>query len=436
MPIPRGRNSPQRRIAAIAALAASFLTTTPAPSAADGYQETEALAHARTIETAWRQLEQHIRHDSTTATSWPGTTPPAATGWRGDWTIRGLAARYCDDILIVYAGVEILKGVGDDQRSVRLAPHLAAQAENRQEPPLHWTAAGTAEGILGRASVTLPSCMSGAVPSDRVALAGSVPDPFTTITRRTTVEREDRACPAGTHGPSDGQTFVREDIQEVNGRGEPIGPPQIGTWTLLVDHCTPDYGEWEYYRVSCTFTPGAPHVGDLTGEQVWRRWKTVTAGGPDFGAPEFVSTSCWTNPNPTPPSAAIWHTDTTETRTTACDSGFTGDRQQDRVVTRRHAQFPWDPQPIVQVTAITTWTTTVSNCRQSGGNDGGGNIGGGWDIDGDGEADVDHLGDVDESERQNANYIDGHTPIGGGGGGTEGSSDPGSNCGGCGREGF
>ena len=442
MPIREDRHTPQRRIAAIAALAGIFLTTTLSAFAADGYQETEALTHARTIETAWRQLEQHILHESTAETNWSGTTPPAATGWKGDWTTRGLAARYCDDTLIVYAGVESLKGVGRDQRSVRLALHLAAQAENRQAPPLQWTAGGSAEGILGRASVTLPSCMSGAVPSDRVAFAGTVPDPFKIISRRATVEREDRVCPAGTHGPADGQAWVRENIQEINGRGDPIGPLQTGTWALLVDHCTPDYGAWEYYRISCTFTPGAPHVGTLTGEQVWRRWMTVTANGPDFAAPEFVSTSCWTDPNPTPPSAAVWHTATTETRTTTCGTGFTGTRQQGREVTRRHAQFPWDAQPIVQVTAITTWTTTSSNCRQSSagnngtGNNGGGNVGGGWDINGDGVADVDHLGDVAAGDRQNANYVEGHTPVGGDGGGPEGPSDPGSNCGGCGREGF
>ncbi len=78
----------------------------------------------------------------------------------------------------------------------------------------------------------------------------------------------------------------------------------------------------------------------------------------------------------------------------------------------------------MQQVAATNWTYSGGSCTSSGGNtynyvrggdrDGGGsNIGGGWDTDGDGKADVETLGEVEKAERKNANYVHGHTPIGG-----------------------
>ena len=475
-----------RKAALVAVLAAS-LGVTPTAMAQG---EAEALDHAQTIEAAWQRLEDHIRLRSAAAVSWPGATPPASTGWQADWTSRGLGALYCGQVLVVFANRADLKGVGDDQRAIRLAPHIEAARTHDEVPPLHWLEAGEAQGILGRTSVTLPACMAGAAPSGRVALAGEVVDPFTVSNQVLTPERQDRACPAGTHG--DGQVWVRDIAQEVNGRGDSVGSPVPGPWRLLVDHCVADYTEWVHYRTACTFTPGPPHSGTLTGESVWRRQRSVTSSGETWlTAPQFVSTSCWTDPNPTPPSPTDWQTTTTETRTVACGTGYTGTRTQRRTHTWLNRKWPWDASPTTRLTATTAWTTTATSCRQipppddppdhdppdddpdqddppddsttetttqtttrqcvdrdkGGGNcgDGGnggnggrdGTIGGGWDVDGDGKADVEHSGDLTESQRQTANYVDGHTPIGRDRGGPDNDGgDPGSNCGGCGREGF
>ena len=445
------------RQAALGAVLAGALGVTPAAMAQG---EAEALDHAQTIEAAWQRLEDHIRLRSTAATSWPGVTPPASTGWQADWTTRGLGALYCDSVLVVFAARADLKGVGDDQRSVRLAPHLEAARSHDEVPPLHWLQAGEAEGILGRASVSLPACMAGTAPSGRVALAGEVIDPFTVSNQVLTPERQDRACPAGTHGA--GQVWARDLAQEVNGRGDDVGSPVPGPWRLLVDHCVADYTEWVHYRTACTFTPGPPHSGTLTGESVWRRQKSVSAAGETWlTAPEFVSTSCWTDPNPTPPTPTDWETTTTETRTASCGSGYTGTRTQQRTKTWSNRKWHWDASPTTRLTATGSWTTTATTCRKttttstrqcvrrgkggedlhcSGGNDGGSgdrsDRGSGWDVDGDGRADYDNYADIDDKDKPNAKAVD-NSPINrGGGGGNTGPADPGSNCGGCGREGF
>ena len=63
------------------------------------------------------------------ATVWTGSVPPAETGWLDAWTGRGVRARYCEDTLLVYMEPAVLKGVGRDQRSVQVAPHLYAEGD-------------------------------------------------------------------------------------------------------------------------------------------------------------------------------------------------------------------------------------------------------------------------------------------------------------------
>ncbi len=321
----------------------------------------EALAHAHAIEAAWHRLEQHVLHESNNATVWTGGTPPAASGWRDAWTRRGLAARYCDNVLLVYAARDHLKGVGRDQRSVRLAPHLLSLATPRPAP-LHWLDGSRATGGLGRGTVDLPSCMTG-LPVGRVALAGPLQDPFGNV--RTTVAREieTRACPAGSHGP--GRTFGRDIEQDVNGRGDHVDAARPGPWRLLGDACEADSTIWETYRLACTFDAGDPHNRVITGEDIYRRSRTVTAQGTVWGEPEFVSTSCWQDPDPEVPSADIRTSSRTQRRTVSCTPPQTGSRTQSRTIHLRSTQFPWDDEPVVQVAATGSWHTTRNNCRRN-----------------------------------------------------------------------
>ena len=113
---------------------------------------------------------------------------------RRTWTERGLEARYCDDVLLVYLAPEQLKGTGRDHRAVHAAPHAYGGGDR---PILHWLEGGAAEGGEGRASVALPACLSeaargGPLPSGRAALAGAVRDPFAH-----TVERVTPGAPRG-----------------------------------------------------------------------------------------------------------------------------------------------------------------------------------------------------------------------------------------------
>ena len=386
----------------------------------------EALAHADAIAGAWRRLEDHILNRSAAATRWTGPVPPAATGWLAAWTERGVRARYCEDTLLVYAGPESLKGA--DHRSVQSAPRLYG-GERGRLPALHWLENGEAEGAAGRAAVALPDCLSdarfgGELPSGRAALAGRVEDPHLQRRERIARERRAEACPAGTHG--DGRAMGREVRTRRDGRGNPVGDPTFGPWRVLVDGCRADYSEWERYTLACSWNAGPPHNRRMTGSEVWRRRKTVTAAGTSWGAPEFVSTSCWDGRAPEPPEPAVTVTARTESRSEPCPAGHTGTRRLTRTVTERSTRFPWDAAPIVQ-TIPANWIADDSGCAavpppgpgpwDSVGGDGGDGSGGGGGGDGSGGLDGGSCGDDGGSGGLNGGSCGGGGDGGGGDGG-------------------
>ena len=345
-----------------------------APAAAQDGEELyrqEALAHARAISEAWRRLEDHILRRSGAAVSWTGSIPPAATGWLDAWTERGVRARYCGNTLLVYMEPASLKGVGRDQRSVQVAPHLYAGGDDGpQLAALHWlaggAASGAAEGTAGRPDVALPACLSDSsfgapLPSGRAALAGTVRDPHLDTRERVSHERTVEDCPAGTHGT--GRTMTREVRQTHDGRGDPVGDPVTGTWQVSIDDCRADYSEWEHYTLECSWLAGPPHNREMTGQEIWRREKTVTAAGVSWGTPEFVSTSCWEGRVPALPQAQVTETLRTETSSGACPAGYSGAAVLTRTVTERATLWPWDSQPTVQ-DIPGNWIADESGCQR------------------------------------------------------------------------
>ncbi len=366
-------------IQGVAIHAAAIAVITPmlaTPAAAQGSEEVyrqEALAHARAISEGWRRLEDHILRRSAAPTRWTGPVPPASTGWLDAWTERGVGARYCDNTLLVYMEPEVLKGVGRDQRSVQVAPHLYAAQGNALAgglAALHWLtgASGTwvAEGTAGRPDVALPACLSdssfgGPLPSGRVALAGAVRDPHLDLGERISHERSVEDCLAGTHG--EGRTMTREVRQTYDGRGDAVGDPVMGSWQVSIDDCRADYSEWEHYTLECSWFAGPPHNREMTGQEIWRREKTVTADGVSWGAPEFVSTSCWEGQAPALPQAEVTETVRTETTSGACPAGYSGTAVLTRTVTTRSTTWPWDAQPTVQ-DIPGNWIADESGCTQ------------------------------------------------------------------------
>lgn len=355
----------RRRPPAFLALAAA--TALPeAAGAGPGIDEIEALAHARAVAAAYRRLETHILADAAAATSWSGAIPPAATGWLQSWTLRGLEARYCDDTLLVYLAPAELKGVGRDHRAVQAAPHLFAKngGENRLAG-LHWLEAGRARGTVGRATVSLPACLSGPrfggpFPTERAALAGRVPDPFLHTAARVGHEQRAAPCPPGRHGA--GRTMTRTVRQDHDGRGNPVGSPAHGPWRILVDDCRADYSEWVHYTLACRWQAGPPHDREMTGEEIWRRLRTVSADGATLGAPEFVSSSCWTGAVPETPAPAVTVNRREESAFRPCPPGETGQRALSRIVTIRSTLWPWDDAPTTRISRG-PWTADSSGCE-------------------------------------------------------------------------
>ena len=361
-------------IAIQAAGTAALMPMLAAPAAAQESEELyrqEALAHARAISEAWRRLEDHILRRSGAAVSWTGSIPPAATGWLDAWTERGVRARYCENTLLVYMEPASLKGVGRDQRSVQVAPHLYAGGDGGpQLAALHWlaggAASGAAEGTAGRPDVALPACLSdssfgGPLPSGRAALAGTVRDPHLDTRERISHERRVEDCPAGSHGT--GRTMTREVRQTHDGRGDPVGDLVRGAWQVSINDCRADYSEWEHYTLECSWLAGPPHNREMTGQEIWRREKTVTAAGVSWGTPEFVSTSCWEGRVPALPQAQVTETLRTETSSGACPAGYSGTVAMSRTVTERATLWPWDSQPTMQ-DIPGNWIADESGCRR------------------------------------------------------------------------
>ena len=358
--------------AATAVLTPMFSAPAAAQDEETVYRQ-EALAHARAISEAWRRLEDHILRHSAAPTRWSGSVPPAETGWLVAWTERGVRARYCDNTLLVYMEPEVLKGVGRDQRSVQVAPHLYASQGNALAgglAALHWLtgASGTraAEGTAGRPDVALPACLSDSsfgapLPSGRVALAGTVRDPHLDLRERISHERTVEDCPAGTHGG--GRTMTRELRQTHDGRGDAVGDPVMGSWQVSVDGCRADYSEWEHYTLECSWFAGPPHDREMTGQEIWRREKTVSAAGVSWGTPEFVSTSCWEGQAPALPQAEVTETVRTETAAGACPAGYSGTAVLTRTVTTRSTTWPWDAQPTLQ-DIPGNWISDESGCSR------------------------------------------------------------------------
>ena len=350
----------------------------------------EALAHARAVTTAWRRLESYVLSgsagtpdpDGTSVSGWSGPVPPAASGWLAAWTLRGVRARYCEDTLLVYLAPERLKGVGRDHRAVQAAPHAyATGGAEGQAPVLHWLEDSRAIGAVGRPSMTLPDCLSdaalgGPLPSGRAALAGRAPDPYAHTSERVTRERRLELCAAGEHGK--GRTEVRQVTRVHDGRGNPIGDPAYGPWQVLIDECRDDYTAWEHYTLTCHWEAGPPHNRRMEGREIWRRQKSVTAKGETLGPPEFVSTSCWTGETPTLPKAVVTETAHGEAKTDGCPPDYTGSLSYRRTMRRRTTQFPWDAEPIVQI-SYGPWILDADNCaavippdwNDDGGGDGG-----------------------------------------------------------------
>ena len=334
----------------------------------------EALAHARAVTTAWRRLEIYILEgsagtpdpDGASVSGWSGAVPPAGSGWPADWTLRGVRARYCEDTLLVYLAPERLKGVGRDHRAVQAAPHAyAGGGANGQAPVLHWLEAGRATGAAGRPSVTLPACLSdtafgGPLPSGRAALAGTVRDPYAHTNERVSRERQIEDCAADEHGQ--GRTSVREVTQTHDERGNPVGDPVHRPWQLLIDECRADYTAWENYTLVCHWDAGPPHNRRMEGREIWRRLKSVTAEGETLGPPEFVSTSCWTGKVPVPPTAVVTETAQAQAMTDGCPPGYTGSQDYRRTATHRATQFPWDAEPVVQI-SYGPWILETDSCQ-------------------------------------------------------------------------
>lgn len=313
----------------------------------------DALAHAQAIEQAYRRLEHHIRQASTSATSWQGSTPPAGTGWRSSWTERGVRARYCDSILLVYLSPAAVKGVGEDHRAVHVAPRLYAPVNRGQAPTLHWLESDVAEGGPGRQTVTMPACMTapgfGPLPSGRAALAGRVEDPWATTRDRESWEvRAHLTCPTGFHRPPrlSASKPARKERRRVtqayllkrdaDGNRIPSGDPTYGAWTELYSLCRADYEEPETDIRACTYA--GPAGQTVSGYEIWRRRKMVSASADGMGIEEggawsLSRSTCTGTPGPVAqapagtPEAFTFTTRTVnvqETRSSSCPPGETG----------------------------------------------------------------------------------------------------------------
>jgi len=225
-------------LAGTSVLALAWVTA-PAAAQGDGAERVyrrEALAHAEAIATAWRRLETHILKGSAGPAGWDGPVPPPETGWLSSWTERGLRARYCEDILLVYMGPDSLKGVGADHRSVHVAPHLYIGAGSRRctgwrtarpgaAPTARRSRAGSPIPICNEANVSPTSAARRPAPPAITATGGRLP---ARSARNTTAAAHPSAirsmAPGGCSPTTAARTTRSGSTTPSNARGTPARP--------------------------------------------------------------------------------------------------------------------------------------------------------------------------------------------------------------------
>ncbi len=306
--------------------------------------------------------------------AWPGGGLTAVAPWRRRSTARGLAARYCEDVLLVYAEAQALKGVGLDHDSVRIAPRAyGPELGQLARAPLHRIENRRLHGGEGRPTLALPACLHGArfgaLPNDRVALAGLVPDPLAAHNRirRRSREWSTVDCPAGLEGP--GRTLTRESLQEHDGRGTPVGEPVPEPWEVFADLCRP---------IDATSPPPLPEpVAD-----------------------------------PSVPEPAITHSVREESRELDYAAGETGAVRETRRIDVRTTRFPWDTEAVVHE-HVGDWQVQNDDCRAIAVED-----------------ERDDCGWRESGEGEDGPMVDTCNRYGGGGGGGGGGDDHGGGHGG------
>ena len=120
-------------VAAVGAWGSSALASTASERAsvdAERVYRQDALGHAEAIASAYRRLEEYILVGSTGAASWSGSVPPVSMDWLQSWTDRGVRARYCSDVLLVYLGpAEVNGGARRSPERSRRAACLCAEGQ-------------------------------------------------------------------------------------------------------------------------------------------------------------------------------------------------------------------------------------------------------------------------------------------------------------------
>ncbi len=419
-----------KRFAMTAALA--LAVAVPEARGQTGLNDAHALnarAHAHALKTAYQRLEQFILRGSSAAvlgsngqnTLWTDV-PPGSTGWIDDWTERGVRARYCKNAsdppdvpgtLIVYLESARVMGLGQDHRSVQVAPRMYG-GERRG---LHWLEGGVAHGGEGRPTIALPTCMSALVPSGRAALAGRVSDPWTVMRNRTRWESRPASCPVGMHrppalDPAEPVRLERRLVTEVVDSRDRVISESFGPWSIAVDLCVSDYEVQETQNRACTYLVN----GRIEqGYEIWTRQKRVTASGAS-GTWSMLFSTCSTGTAPpltpvsgTPeslPAPRIWFVEWQECEAESCPSGYEGTAEKCRNHQDRHAQFEWDATPTIQQSvSVGNWISDTSGCTpietensDDGGGDGGDFGGDEGDGDGDGEGDGGEEGGLGDGE--------------------------------------
>lgn len=380
---------------------AALVISVPALAAEKNYQQSEradARAYAHMMTEAYAAMELYIRRASSEAVQWgPGDIPPSESGWKEAWSRQGLRARYCDNSLLVYAGIDKIKGVEGDWRQIQEAAHDEITPSGARAPRLDWIVSPSKIKAGDGKELQIPKCLidgySKPLPSGRVAIFGPVVDPSNQLVDLAKWITETNACPAGTHG--DGVSRRRQEVQTVDGRGNEVSK-SLGNWEEVFNACHEDYAYWDYFEGACSWQAGPPFNKKMHGISTYRIRASVTSDGVKYGTPVFVSSTCFDNAADKPadipePTTNAANSTQTETKTQGCGSGYSGSMslRRTRSVTTKTITFPWDQSPITAVKYgnWSAWAVTNSNCYAVNGN-GGGSDGSYVDTDGDGFGDT------------------------------------------------
>lgn len=308
-----------------------------------------------TYEHSQLWLKKHnFPEDRTGPKSISNSVPEPSREW-------GLRARYCEGTLIIFLEHSGLKNLGE-------AGHNKIIAESIRTKRFYGKfEADRTVNTMG-IKQSIPDCLYDSDWGQQPAALNAVVvwpisnDPkYQTVRERSKNEYRKDSCPVGQFGQGPFHT------RSVTWKSNDPDNKTYTDWTqTYAGNCRVPYEETKQRAVACSFTD--PRTGEtVNAHNVFQQEILVNSDDEStwvYGPWAFSWGLCKDGvKTPTLPNPTKTITETPETRSVGCPSGYTGSLNQRRIITKTTVTFPWDQPPVI-ATEKSEWATYSGSCTR------------------------------------------------------------------------